>query len=260
MTLPSTLTPIALFVAMLTVPGPVAVQPPKERNYPYRELEGVVEEFHFTRNWRHYYWREDFTMLVRDNASRLHRVISREPTPWAGYRLGTTYTGLAVDWTGRPRVRVVGVGAVDRIPAEFYDLKLDPDRTTTALIVRVRRKGSAAWDDFYVNNWFHRWGADADRKVLAHYANAGPHYTVYGYLGGTLAPLDETGKKLLAHHPDAGLFHGRIAKAGNVVGYELRLLHLLGRDRKTQKYEVMYGDPKELARLDGNAPPEPRRK
>src|SRR5439155_8240400 len=138
-------------------------------------------------------------------------------------------------WTHRPRVRVVGVGAIDRIPAEFYDLKLDPEQTTTAFLVRVRRKDAAAWDDFYVNNWFHRWGADADRKVLVHYANDDPHYTVYGYLGGIVAPLDEAGKKLLARHPDAGLFHGRIVKANNAVGYELHLLHLLGRDRKPQK-------------------------
>jgi len=250
-----------LAVILLTLlPWPAAAQAPKERNYPYRELEGTVEEFHFTRNWRHYYWREDFTMLVRDDAGKLHRVISREPTPWAGYRLGTTYTGLAVDWTARPRVRIVGVGAIDRIPADFYDLKLDPEKTITAFIVRARRKGGAAWDDFYVNNWFHRWGPDTDRKILAHYANDNPHYTVYGYLGGTLAPLDDAGKKLLARLPDAGLFHGRIVKANNAVGYELRLLHLFGRDSKTQKYEIMHGDPKQVVPLDGNAPPEARKK
>jgi hypothetical protein len=231
-----------------------------ERNYPYRELEGTVEEFHFTRNWRHYYWREDFTLLLRDDGGKLHRVISREPTPWAGYRLGTTYTGLPVDWQGRPRVRVIGVGAVDRAPAEFYGLKLDPENTITAFIVRVRRKEGPAWDDFFVNNWFHRWGPQADVKVLAHYANDLPHYTIYGYLGGTPAPFDEDGKKLLARYPDARIFHARVVKAKNAIGYELRVLHLLGRNRKTSRYEVFHGDPKDIVKLDGNAPPEAGKK
>src|SRR5438105_9958398 len=127
-----------LLTLLLTLPG--FAQGPKERNYPYRELEGVVEEFHFTRNWRHYYWREDFTLLIRDDKGTPHRVISREPTPWSGHRMGTTYPGLAVDWTGKPRVKIVGVQAIDRQPEEFYGLKLDPAATVTAFILRVQVK------------------------------------------------------------------------------------------------------------------------
>ena len=85
-----------------------------KRNYPYRELRGTVEEFTYHRQWRSYYWREDFTMLVKDEAGTVHRVISREPTPWTDRRLGTTYSGLKVDWKQKPRVHIIGVAAVDR--------------------------------------------------------------------------------------------------------------------------------------------------
>ncbi|MBI2803483.1 MAG: hypothetical protein HYX68_00685, partial [Planctomycetes bacterium] len=90
------------------------------RNYPYAELEGVADEFNFTRNWRAYYWRQDCTLLVRDDAGRTHRIISREPTPWAGHRLGTTYTGLKIDWKAKPRVQIIGVRAIDRQPQEYW--------------------------------------------------------------------------------------------------------------------------------------------
>jgi hypothetical protein len=233
---------------------------PPRRNFPYRELEGVVEEFQFLREWRSYYWREDFTLLLRDSAGKRHRVISREPTPWNDLRLGTTYTGLAVDWTGKPAVRVIGVGAVDRIPAEFYGRKLDGD-VTTAFIVRVRI--GEQWRDFYVNNWFHDWGPEADRKMLAHYATADPNYTVYGFLGGIAAPFDAEGKRLLEKYlPEYGgiLYHGRVVKANNEVGYEVQVLHLMGRHKKTANYAIFHGDPKQVPKLDGNAPPEARKK
>jgi hypothetical protein len=246
---------------LLVLPAAFAQAPP--RNYPYRELDGRVEQFHFHRNWRHYYWREDFTLLVRDAAGQVHRVISREPTPWAGHRLGTTYTGLAVDWTRRPRVRIIGVQAIDRQPAEFYELALDPEKTITAFIVRVQMGGTddqPAWRDFYVNNWFHKWGDETDLKILAHYANEDPNYTVYGYLTGATAPVDAAGKKLLEQHPDSSIYHGRIVKANNPVGYEIRILHLLGRSKKTARYEVFHGNPAELTLLDGQVPPEAKKK
>ena len=128
----------------------------------------------------------------------------------------------------------------------------------TAFIVRVKDKDG--WRDFHVNNWFHRWGADADLKMLPHYANDDPNYTVYGYLTGIGAPFDEAGKGLLKKFPDANMFHGRVVAAKNDVGYEVKILHLLGRDRKTAKYEVFYGDPKELVPLDGKAPPPSKKK
>jgi hypothetical protein len=242
---------VALMLPMMASVGAGAQTP---RNYPYIELEGVVEDFHFTRNWRAYYWRQDFTLLVRDAAGKAHRVISREPTPWAGYRLGTTFTGLSVDWTKQPRVRVIGVRAIDRQPAEFYDLKLDSDKTITAFILRVEGK------DFYVNNWFHQWSADTDKKMLKHYASDSPHYTVFGYLGGIAAPFDADGKKLLEKYPDTSIYHGRVVAAKNEIGYELRILHLLGRDKKTAKYEIFHGNPREIEKLDGMPPPEAKKK
>src|SRR5438445_4522682 len=106
---------LLISIAIILAAGPLGGQPPP-RDYPFKTLEGRVEEFSFTRNWRHYYWREDFTLLVREDAGKLHRVISREPTPWSGYRLGTTFTGLAVDWSRQPRVQLVGVQAIDSQP------------------------------------------------------------------------------------------------------------------------------------------------
>jgi hypothetical protein len=151
-------------------------------------------------------------------------------------------------------VKIIGVRAIDRQPEEFYDLKLDARETITAFIIRVEDK------DFYVNNWFHRWGEDTDRKILKFYANDLPNYTVYGYLTGIAAPFDAEGKALLAKHPDASIYHGRIVAAKNEVGYEVRVLHLLGRNKKTARYEIMHGDPSTVERLDGYAPPEAKKK
>jgi hypothetical protein len=165
---------------------------------PYREIKGTVEEFTYHRDWSSYYWREDFTMLVKDDAGKVHRVISREPTPWTDRRLGTTFPGLKVDWQSKPRVHLIGVGGIDRQPEKFYDLKLDPEKTVTAFIVRVEAKEKAMWKDYYINNWFHHWGPEADKKMLAHYANDNPHYTVYGYFDNSIAaPFDSAGQELL---------------------------------------------------------------
>jgi hypothetical protein len=247
-------------IGLLVMSESLCGQQPPPRNYPYCELEGTVEEFRFIRNWRSYYWRQDCTLLVRDDAGKLHRVISREPTPWAGHRLGTTYTGLAVDWTSQPRVQIIGVRAIDRQPAEFYDLKLDPAETVTAFILRVQNAKEKRWDDFYVNNWFHKWSDETDRKILKHYANDSPHYTVYGYLGGIAAPFDAASKPLLAKYPDSSIYHGRVVPAKNEIGYEVRILHLLGRDKKTAKYEIFHGNPQEIQRLEGTPPPDVKKK
>ena len=133
-------------------------------------------------------------------------------------------------------------------------MKLDAKNTVTAFILRVQDT-EKSWKDFYVNNWFHRWGADTDRKILKHYANDDPNYTVYGYFPGIIAPFDAEGKTLLLKYPDAHIYHGRVVAAKNDVGHELRVLHLLGRDKKTAKYEIWHGNPRELERLDGTPPP-----
>ncbi len=226
----------------------------EKRDLPYREIEGVLEDFRAIRDWRSYYWRDDFTMVVRDDRNVRHRVISREPTPWNNLRLGTMYTGLSLEGPRRPRVRVIGVQGIDRSPAEFHGLKLDASSTVTAFIVRAQEE-DRSWRDFYVNNWFHDWGAETNREMLRHYANDDLNTTVYGFLGGIAAPFDAEGKKLLEKfEPDWGgiIYHGRVVKGD--AGYEVRLLHLMGRNKKTARYDVFHGDRATLVPLDGRKP------
>jgi len=242
-------------------PSASAQAPPARRNFPFREIEGVVEEFRFLRNWRSYYWREDVTLLLRDDNGKLQRIISREPTPWNGLRLGTTYTGLPVDWTSKPRVRIAGVLGIDRQPADFYDLKLD-GAVVTAFILRVQQPGATTWRDFYVNNWFHDWGDETNRKILPHYLNKDPNYSVYGYVQGAMAPFDDEGRKLLARYdPDYRIiiYQGRIVAAQNDLGHAIQVTRLFGPHKKKAQWEVIHGDPTGLVQLDGKAPPEAKK-
>ena len=122
------------------------------------ELVGRATDFWFSRNWSSHYWREDFTFLLsQEGTQKTWRIISREPTPAYTFRMGTTFTDLKVDWKKQPRVKVVGVKAVDRIPADFYDFKLTEPNLATALIVYVET-APKVWKEYYVNNWFHKWG------------------------------------------------------------------------------------------------------
>ena len=50
------------------------------------------------------------------------------------------------------------------------------------------------------------------------------------------------------------IFHGRVKKADNDVGYEVQLLHILGRHRKSAEVRIFHGNPAEIERLDGRAP------
>jgi hypothetical protein len=254
----ATLPVLTILSWALTGPA-LAAKKPAPRSMPYRELIGQAEDFRFVRQWRDRYWREDLTFVLRTEDGKAVRVISREPTPWTDLRLGTTFTGLKVDWKARPRVQVVGVQAIDRSPEEFPGLALDRANTITAFVVRVEvgPGGKKNWRDYFVNNWFHRWGSDTDRKVLAHYAGKSEPYTIYGYLGSNLAPLDRAGQALVEKYKDdypGMIYHARVVKADNAVGYELQLIHLMGRNRKTARYRVFHGDPKRLRKLEGKAP------
>ena len=125
---------------------------------------------------------------------------------------------------------------MDRMPAEFYDLKLNPMNTVTALIARVRAGDSEPFRDFYVNNWFHNWGMETNRRMLEHYANDKTDYTVYGFLNGIDAPFGSKGKKLIRRHSrthQVRVFHGRVFKAENPTGYE-----------------VVHGNPAQVPKLD----------
>lgn len=224
---------------------------------PYVELTGKAEGFTFHRQWRSYYWRDDFTFWLKTDDNKTIRVISREPTPWNDLRFGTTYTGLKVDWQQKPRVKVIGVKGIDRTPVEFYDLKLGDD-TVTAFIVRVEVEKDKS-KDYYVNNWFHKWGKDADAKTLAHYANDDPNYTIYGYVSSQPAPWDKDSQAIYEKHADdyGGLiYHARVVKTDR--GHELKMIHLVGRHKKSAEYRVIHGDPRALVKLD-QVPPKDKK-
>ena len=107
------------------------------------ELIGKATDFYHTRNWNSYYWREDFAFILKDDKTdKTWRILSREPTPAYDWRMGTTFTGLKPDWKKEPRVKIVGVTGVDRLPAKFYDFKLDEPLIATMKPPRPRRRRS----------------------------------------------------------------------------------------------------------------------
>jgi hypothetical protein len=230
-----------------------AAEPPK-RDFTPVELVGHASDFFLTRNWRAYYWREDFTFLLKEEGTgKTWRIISREPTPHYAWRLGTTYTGLKVDWKARPRVKVLGVAGVDRTPAEFYDYKLDDPNLATAFIVWVETAPDR-WQEFYVNNWFHKWGDKADPVIYQAYAGKQAPYNMYGFLNGQTAPFSVKSRALIEQHPQARTFHGLIrATKDNQFGYEIEVLHLMGRDPQGRG-AALYGDTKTLPPLDQKKP------
>src|SRR4051794_34436195 len=93
----------SLLILPLLAPAARAAEAPKGKE-PV-ELVGRASDYHYTRNWSSYYWREDFTFLLKeDGTGKTWRIISREPTPAYDWRMGTTFPGLAVDWKASPRV------------------------------------------------------------------------------------------------------------------------------------------------------------
>jgi hypothetical protein len=154
------LTLVALLLVVAPARGADAPKPAPA----FVELTGTAEEYFSTRNWNSYYWREDFSFVLGEEGGRTWRILSRAPTPAWDWRMGPTYTGLAVDWKSKPRVRLAGVTGVDRQPAVFYDFKLDEPNLATAFVVWVETKPNE-WREFYVNNWFHKWGDKVDRAV-----------------------------------------------------------------------------------------------
>lgn len=231
-----------------------SAEPP--RDWEPVELVGTASEYWFSRDWSSYYWREDFTFRLADEGSgKSWRVISREPTPAYEYRMGTTFTGLAVDWKAKPRVKAIGVKAVDRIPTDFYDFKLDEPNLATALVVYVETPAKV-WKEFYVNNWFHSWGPRADKIMFALYAGKPPPYDIYGFARGQAAPFDTKSQAIIdAHKANPSLmFHGRVRSAKGSPGYEIELVDLVGRDVKTGGALLLHGDAKTIPLLDGKKP------
>jgi hypothetical protein len=248
-----------MFVACL-FPTPAPAADPPKREWESVELVGRATDYWFSHNWRDYYWREDFTfLLAEEGTGKTWRIISREPTPAYGYRMGTTYTDLKVDWKAKPRVKVLGVKAIDRIPADFYDFKLDDKNLATALIVSVETEPKV-WKEFYINNWFHKWdekAGKADKVVHGHYAGKKAPYDIYGFVNGQAAPFDKKSQAIIEKNKDnpSRMFHGRIhATKDTPFGYEIELIDLIGRNAKTGGEAVLYGDAKTIPLLDGRKP------
>ncbi len=225
-----------------------------ERDMEPVELVGRASDYFFNRNWRSYYWREDFSFLLKEEKTgKTWRIISREPTPAYDWRLGPTYTGLKVDWKARPRVKILGVKGVDRIPAEFYHFKLNEPNVATALVVFVDT-GRDQWKEFFVNNWFHVWGPKADPVIYRAYAGKKAPYDVYGFINGQAAPFNKQAQALIARHKQARMFHGLIrATRDNPFGYEIELLHLFGPNAQGNG-TAFSGDAKTLPPLDMKKP------
>ncbi len=231
-----------------------AADPPK-RDWDAVELTGKVSDFWYSRNWRDRYWREDFTFVLTEDSGKKWRIISREPTPVYDLRMGTTYTKLKIDWKASPTVKVIGVKAIDRLPPDFYDFKLNEPNLATALIVRVATP-SMKWEDYYVNNWFHKWGPKADKAIHAYYADKPDPYDTYGFVFGQAAPFDAKASAIIAKYKEDGSlkYHGRIhATKNNPFGYEIELIDLIGKDPRTG-YTFLFGNGKTIPRLDGKKP------
>lgn len=240
-----------LLSALLLAPAPPAPgQPKKEKEPEPVEPVGTPRDFFFTRNWNVYYWREDFSFLLKDEKTgKEWRVLSREPTPHYDWRLGPTYTGLKVDWKAPPRVKVFGVTGVDRIPKDFYDFKLNEPNVATAFVVWAEA-APGTWREWYVNNWFHRWGAAADAAVHKRYADRPAPYDVYGYLDGQSAPFSPKARELIRKHPKARTFHGLIKTSkASPGGVEIELLHLFGPDAGGNGV-VFFGNAADVPKLD----------
>ncbi|MBM3996975.1 MAG: hypothetical protein FJ303_22910 [Planctomycetes bacterium] len=225
------------------------------------ELVGKATDFHFTRNWNSYYWREDFTFVLKDEKSgKSWRILSREPTPAYDWRMGTTFTALKPDWSKQLRVKIIGVTGVDRLPATFYDFKLNEPNLATAHLVYAYLpsppgrgaggEGAGAWKLYNANNWFHKWSEQADPIIYSHYANKQAPYDIYGFINGQAAPFSAKSQEIIAKHKSARMFHGVIRTAKNQkFGYEIDVLHLVGPD-KGGNGVVFHGDPKTLVPLD----------
>ena len=245
-----------VFVAILSAGGNAGQARGEERNYPSIDLVGKVSSFHLTHNWRAYYWRKDISFLLNDEKTgKTWRIVSRDMTPYEGrWLLGPTYTGLKVNWKSSPRVRVIGVGAIDRPSKQFYDLKLDEKNVGTALVVLVEVKPDT-WKEYYVNNWIHRWGPDADRAIHAYYAGKELPYDVFGWIEGKACPYSKEARGLLKKFPDSRIFHGAVRSApGTEFGYVLTIKHLMGKDPQTRASQCYFGNPGTLPKIDRYAP------
>lgn len=217
------------------------------------EWTGKAHGMTYLRRNAVYYTADDFSFALDAGANGKWQVISREPTPFETWRMGPTYSGLKMDWSKDPEVRVVALKGVDRIPAEFPGLKLEPEKTLTVLLLFVRDGG--AWKPWYVNNWFHRWSTpEEDARIAGHYLGGGALYDAYGFRDDLVAELTPKSREVSAKFPNWRCYHGRLVKADTPKGYALELLHLFARNPNSGGYDCVFGDPKELVPLSRLSP------
>lgn len=244
---------VFFLLGVLFFSSPSMAGAPKERDWEPVELTGRAEDFWYKKYYRVYYWAEDFSFLLKeDGTDKVWRIISREPTPAYRWRMGPTYPGLAVDWKANPRVKILGVKAVDRIPEDFHGFKLDEKNLATALIVRVETK-PGAWEDYYVNNWFHIWGKRADPKIYSYYADKEAPYHLYGFARSQAAPYTPASQAILDKNKDnpSLMFRGRVKTAKDTpFGYRIELIDLIGRNTKSGGDLVLFGDAKGIPLLE----------
>ena len=124
--------------------------------------------------------------------------------------MGTTFTDLKVDWKAKPRVKVIGVKTVDRIPADFYDFKLDDPNLVTALMVFVETEPKV-WKAYYINNWVHKWGTRLTRSCT----DTMPTNRLLTTSTASLvqvAPFEHKSQAIIEKNKDnpSLMFHGRI--------------------------------------------------
>jgi hypothetical protein len=239
---------LVLLCLFALAPAVLADEKPRTPPEPV-ELVGKARDFKARRDWHTYYWGDDFHFFLDAEDGKTWKIISREPTPAYHWRMGPTYPGLKVDWSKNPRVKLLGLTGVDRLPAKFYDLPLNDKHLATVLVLWVETAPDK-WEEYYVNNWFHKWGERADQAVHKLYAGKKAPYDVYGFINGQAAPFSKEAQALIAKYPKAKMFHGLIrATKDNPFGYEIELLQLVGPDAGGNGV-VYHGKPGAIPVLD----------
>ncbi|GEM_PF-3375171 len=210
-----------------------------------------------------------------DGENREWFVISRGSTPFEVLRLGPTY--VRVDHKSLAdgcRIRLLGVRAVDRIPATFHKKVLPPEGTITALLItEPHRNDGEAGKPLYVNNWFHPWRKDKngkyiegimDRPVTRSYVDQKNSFWVSGWLpANTSSPdrarrlvevrhlLEDSAIKTIAAEPfKKGVYRGYlVSDKSRSLGYRLKLTQFWRHVSQTGGYELIIGNDRGIERL-----------
>jgi hypothetical protein len=74
---------------------PVGAADPPKRNWEVVELTGTASEYWFSRNWRSYYWREDFTFLLSEDGTNRRGASAARPTASVCQRSISTTTATS---------------------------------------------------------------------------------------------------------------------------------------------------------------------